>query len=128
MSTIGDLHASSTTHNNERPAYHHQPLNYNESEIRPIKIEKGDSNAAQPVCSISHFQLLSAPPCKALSCRWGDSDRSREILINGRLLPVSDNLCNFLAQGPSLEEMQNPTTGAQRQCGTKMPARESIGL
>jgi hypothetical protein len=43
-------------------------------------------------CTVSHVSLDDAPPYTALSYHWGDTTRPREILVNGAIFKVTENL------------------------------------
>lgn len=113
MEDIDSRGAPSAQHGSQRFIY--DQLDYLESEIRLLKIETPKStkpqNTSQLSFFIKHFTLQSAPPYKAVSYRWGDSLASREILVNGSPLKISDNLFDFFRKAGWESKSRNRTTG-----------------
>jgi hypothetical protein len=78
-----------------RPAlFTHDPLDYRRGAIRLLRILPHLSKDGQIQCQIWHDSVKASYTC--LSYVWGPEKIQRQILINGKLLSVRENLYNFM--------------------------------
>jgi hypothetical protein len=82
-------------HRPSRPAlFTHDPLDYRRGAIRLLRILPHLSKDGQIQCQIWHDSVKASYTC--LSYVWGPEKIQRQILINGKLLSVRENLYNFM--------------------------------
>ncbi|KAF2100489.1 HET-domain-containing protein [Rhizodiscina lignyota] len=90
--------------------FHHKPLDLNQRQIRLVQILRAPAGASTGVrCKIENVSLDDKPVYKALSYTWGEPDPSSNIVIEGRLLSVRQNLYEFLTMAQSQPELSLPT-------------------
>lgn len=77
-----------------REDFKHDPLDYTKGSIRLIRILPSLSADKLIQCEISHTSINASYEC--LSYRWGDANPEHEILLNGKLFRVRQNLFDFL--------------------------------
>jgi len=74
-------------------ALQYHPLNRDAKEIRLLMMLPTPTGADEPIsCQMFSVPLDSAPLFVSLSYAWGDPTITRPILINGRILHVTENL------------------------------------
>lgn len=76
--------------------YYHGALSTEKREIRLLVLEKGTFLSGMVKAHMIHTPLADAPPYEAISYHWGNSDLSREILINGRRYAVTQSAYSVL--------------------------------
>jgi hypothetical protein len=79
-------------------SYHtHRPLRSSSHQIRLLRID--DFQDGLVSCSLRHYSFSSnsCPRFIAVSYRWGEEKASGHILLNGRPLPICDNLDAFFS-------------------------------
>jgi hypothetical protein len=74
-----------------RSQFKYEPLNRETKEIRIIVLQPSKDISAEPVCEIYHVPLESAEYF-AFSYVWGDSEDTRPISLDGKILRVTANL------------------------------------
>ncbi|OAL52194.1 HET-domain-containing protein, partial [Pyrenochaeta sp. DS3sAY3a] len=74
--------------------FKHDPLDYSQGSIRLIRILPSLSADKLIQCEIFHTSINESYQC--LSYRWGDAHPEHEILLNGKLFRVRQNLFDFL--------------------------------
>jgi len=73
------------------------PLNESRSEIRLLEIAQGgDNNNVTVECKLTVLSLKDNPKFTALSYCWGDAKVTENILLDGRITPVTTNLAAAL--------------------------------
>jgi hypothetical protein len=77
------------------------PLDPTKEELRLIKFHYNPHGSGPIFCSLQHFDLTTAPKCKALSCVWGESAIQDPIIVNGGFFLIGTNLYDFLLQMPT---------------------------
>ncbi|OAL44803.1 hypothetical protein IQ07DRAFT_592082 [Pyrenochaeta sp. DS3sAY3a] len=88
---------SQVSHRATNENFRHLPLNHNEPSIRLIHVLSTLSDCGHIQCVISHATVSEAiEGYTCLSYRWGDTSATRQILINGKLFGVRQNLYDFL--------------------------------
>ena len=75
--------------------FKHEPLDHTEASIRLVHLLPTLSPRNQIQCSITHATVGAKYTC--LSYRWGDPSPSQDILIDGKLFTIRQNLFDFLA-------------------------------
>lgn len=78
------------------PIFRHAPLDHTQASIRLIEITPGLSAEGLISCGVSHATTETEYVC--LSYRWGDEDpnTSKNILLDGNLFTIRQNLHDFL--------------------------------
>jgi hypothetical protein len=81
----------------------YQRLNWATSEIRlieflPQKDHEDSAEDAPLACSIHHFSLDDCPKYLALSYAWGDVNRTEPLMLNGKMLKITESLDTALRQ------------------------------
>lgn len=77
------------------PLYERVPLDGAKDSIRIISLLPGEWN--EPVrCSLTCYRCADEPEYEALSYCWGSMDTTKLVFVEGRLLPVTDNLLTAL--------------------------------
>ncbi|KAK4452733.1 heterokaryon incompatibility protein-domain-containing protein, partial [Podospora aff. communis PSN243] len=74
------------------PRFAHQPLDESEDCIRLIEISPITPKSLEIQCIIKHVRLSERPQYEALSYMWGDSSKTMDILIDGKVFGVTVNL------------------------------------
>ncbi|GJC90085.1 heterokaryon incompatibility protein 6, OR allele [Colletotrichum liriopes] len=77
--------------------YQHDRLDLGRPAIRLLRLEKGRYGTIS--CEIFQACLDGrgcGVPCEALSYTWGSPELTKDILLNGKRLPVTDNLYQAL--------------------------------
>lgn len=67
--------------------------------IRVINIEAASNDNAPLICSLEKLDIIGGTGYRAfsaLSYRWGDGSRPRQITLNGFPLHIGQNLYDFL--------------------------------
>ncbi|CAN9179355.1 unnamed protein product [Alternaria sp. RS040] len=74
--------------------FKHQPLDHSKPSIRLVHLLSTLSPRNQIQCSITHATVGAKYTC--LSYRWGDPSPSQDVLIDGKVFTVRQNLFEFL--------------------------------
>jgi len=105
LEKAGAEHADPNDYNTSRRSstadqhklFKHQPINTDNKAIRLLRIGLIPSEDNAPSCSMSTFELPSAPPYIAVSYTWGPKDaQPLYITLNGEQHPVRENLYNLI--------------------------------
>lgn len=75
-------------------SFQHEPLDYRRSAIRLLRILPNLSNDGHIQCEMWHDSVKSSYTC--LSYVWGSEKIQRQILVNGRLLSIRENLYEYM--------------------------------
>ncbi|KAG9189253.1 hypothetical protein G6011_06121 [Alternaria panax] len=75
-------------------SFQHEPLDYRRGAIRLLRILPHLSNEGHIQCEIWHDSIKASYAC--LSYVWGSEKIQRQILVNGKLLSVRENLYDFM--------------------------------
>lgn len=75
-------------------SFQHEPLDYRRSAIRLLRILPNLSNNGHIQCEMWHDNVKASYTC--LSYVWGPENIQRQILVNGRLLWIRENLFEFM--------------------------------
>jgi hypothetical protein len=69
------------------------------SEIRLLRVEKKSSADCEEIsCQLKHVKLDTKPVYVALSYVWGDPNKTKPIVVNGRSLDITENLYDALCE------------------------------
>ncbi|KAK0124903.1 hypothetical protein ONS96_008781 [Cadophora gregata f. sp. sojae] len=93
---------------NVGPVFTYTPLpkqDGSQREIRLLTVHEGDGTEIR--YSLNTVSLDEAPPYEALSYVWGDPNRTREIILDGKSFRVTTNLARALRH---LRDGQKPRT------------------
>jgi hypothetical protein len=72
--------------------YRYSCINSEASEIRIVEIEAAASKDDPIKCNLTHHYLHDNPTYKALSYTWGEDEKSKPIIVDGKTLTISRNL------------------------------------
>lgn len=92
-----------------RPLFRHAPLDHTQPSIRLIEITPSLSAEGLISCVVSHATIGTDYVC--LSYRWGEEkpDTSKNILLDGKLFTVRQNLYDFLHRASTEPEWSQVT-------------------
>jgi hypothetical protein len=88
VGTVGGLQLGNSKY------FKHNPLSYSNGSIRLVQILPSLSAEQIVQCEISHTTTDASYEC--LSYRWGELNPEHDILLNGKLFKVRQNLFEFL--------------------------------
>ena len=74
----------------------YSPLDTSRNEIRLLEISPSDDEDALIACSLHTASLDDAPFFMPVSYVWGDQSNPQEILVDGKLFHVGQNLAQLL--------------------------------
>ncbi|KPI38073.1 uncharacterized protein AB675_1018 [Cyphellophora attinorum] len=80
----------------DRRPYDYARLNGNTHEIRLIHLFRTLSVDGFIQCRLETLELSKATNLRALSYAWGPEQPKRQIIVDGKLLTVRENLYDFL--------------------------------
>ncbi|KAI4713482.1 hypothetical protein J4E89_000928 [Alternaria sp. Ai002NY15] len=100
------MHHTAAPH--ENPVFKHEPLDHTKPSIRLIHLLPSLSPAGKIQCFITHATVDAEYIC--LSYRWGDPDPSSNILIDGKVFAIRQNLFDFLATARENYAFSTPTS------------------
>ncbi|KAF2027854.1 hypothetical protein EK21DRAFT_11979, partial [Setomelanomma holmii] len=75
--------------------FRYKPLDTTKQSIRLAEITPDDSNDLI-ICHLSDCDLARKPSYTALSYTWDRGNEQRDLLCDGKVMPIGSNLCNFL--------------------------------
>lgn len=76
--------------------FEYEPLDRSENEIRLLRIGSNEENSDTIQCELQSYNSLDRLFFTALSYSWQPMLPLREVIVNGRILAVGDNLWQFL--------------------------------
>lgn len=83
--------------------YRYIPLDANKKEIRLIRENSRNPDEGILAFEVTIVSLLDAPEYTALSYVWGSPDRVDSVTLNGKSLPVTENLYRLLHRARELK-------------------------
>jgi hypothetical protein len=85
--------------------FRHDPLDLSKSSLRFVRLEPRLSAGGLIQCTIAHTTVEASYVC--LSYRWGPLSPSTDILINGKIFSVRENLWDFLSMARENDQLQS---------------------
>jgi Heterokaryon incompatibility protein (HET) len=89
--------------------FQYEPLSRDHSEIRLLELDATSSNSEHISCTMFNWELGSERQTidfVALSYMWGDPSITEDILVNGMVFPITQNLASALMQIASSSSTQ----------------------
>lgn len=79
------------------PGHEHVPLDQSTRQIRLLRFVDSDADTAPIRCRLDAYNLDHCPPFVALSYTWGDVYPTRDMILNGEVFPLRQNLHSALS-------------------------------